>query len=230
MNPVLSEDTYSSTNESSRSVASRSPANVPVETESVYYDPLIDLDTLEATIVQAPHVPLTGKIMVEAEFVLSLLDSIRGGLPHTLEQAGEIVRQQNEIVRIAQQESDSILADARSRAYHIASELGIVERAQREAAEIRQSAVREAESLREKVRQDTLQLRQSAIDEVEQLRRHVESDCASTQAGADAYADNVLNNMESQLNDMLSAIRRGRQLLNAEAATWSSSRSTSGEN
>jgi vacuolar-type H+-ATPase subunit H len=201
-----------------------------VETESVYYNPLIDLDTLEATIVQAPHVPLTGKVMVEAEFVLSLLDSIRSGLPHTLEQAGEIVRQQNEIIRIAQQESDSILAEARSRAYHIASELGIVERAQREAAEIRQSAVREAESLREKVRQDTLQLRQSAIDEVEQLRRQVESDCASTQAGADAYADNVLNNMESQLNDMLSAIRRGRQLLNAEAATWSSSRSTSGEN
>jgi cell division septum initiation protein DivIVA len=183
-----------------------------VDTPSVF----AAIDRLEETILNSPRLPLTGKTMVNEEDLLEQLDLIRLNLPKVVATAQEILQSKDRLVRAAQQQVQQILAEANQHAYQVANEMGIVERSEQEARQIRQTAIAECEYLRQQAIIEVKRVRDRNIDEIDEMRTQVAIECEEIQAGADEYADRVLHDMEYQLSDILQAIQRGRQRLNTE--------------
>jgi cell division septum initiation protein DivIVA len=172
------------------------------------------LDRLEERILNSPRVPMTGKtVVVEAE-LLEQIDTIRMHLPEVIAAAQEIVRHKERMIKEAQQQVQQILAEANQRAYQVANELGIIDRAEREASEIRQETISECEQLRQQTASEVQRVSELHFQDIERMREQVKIECQQIQDGADEYADRVLHNMEYQLSDILQAIQRGRQRLN----------------
>ncbi|WP_295615308.1 hypothetical protein [Chamaesiphon sp. GL140_3_metabinner_50] len=177
------------------------------------------LDRLEERILNSPRVPLTGKtVVVEAE-LLEQIDTIRMHLPEVIAAAQEIVRHKERLIKEAQQQVQQILAEANQRAYQVANELGIIERAEREASEIRQETISECEQLRQQTASEVQRVSELHFQDIERMREQVKIECQQIQDGADEYADRVLHNMEYQLSDILQAIQRGRQRLNRDVSS-----------
>ena len=177
------------------------------------------IDRLEERILYSPRVPLTGKTMVDEEVLLEQLDAIRLSLPEVVTTAREVLEYKHQIVREAQQQAQHVLDEASHCAAQISNELGIVERAEQEARQIRQQALAECEQLRQQALADIQQLHDCQTQELGRMRQEVVTQCHQIQIGADEYADRVLHNMEYQLKDMLQSIQRGRQYLNRDADT-----------
>jgi vacuolar-type H+-ATPase subunit H len=175
------------------------------------------IEGLETRILQSPRVPLTGKTMVNEEELLEQLDSIRLNLPEIVVTAQEIVNYREHLIRSAQQQAQQIIAEANQRAYQVANELGIIDRAEQEARQIEEIAIAECEQLRQQTILEAQRVRDLNSQEMERLRDRVTSECQQIQAGADEYADRVLHEMEDRLTDILHVIQRGRNRLNPES-------------
>jgi hypothetical protein len=174
------------------------------------------IDRLEEAILNSPRIPLTGKTMVNEEELLEQLDLIRLNLPEIVATAQEILQYKDRAIKEAQQQVQQILAEANQRAYQVANELGIIDRSEREASQIRQLAIAECEQLRQQTLVEIERAHDRNLQEIERMREQVTIECHQMQAGADEYADRVLHNMEYQLTDILQAVQRGRQRLNPD--------------
>jgi hypothetical protein len=175
------------------------------------------IEGLETRILQSPRVPLTGKTMVNEEELLEQLDSIRLNLPEIVVNAQEIVNYREHLIQSAQQQAQQIIAEANQRAYQVANELGIIDRAEQQARQIEEIAIAECDRLRQQTILETQRLSDLHSQEMERLRARVTSECQQIQAGADEYADRVLHEMEDRLTDILQVIKRGRNRLNPES-------------
>ena len=194
---------------------------LPTEVKPQHLEPwavFAAIEQLEERILDSPRVPLTGKTMVDEEELLDRLDAIRLSLPEVITTAQEIVLYQERLIKEAQQQVQQILAEANQRAYQVANELGIIDRAEQEARQIRQIAIAECEQLRQQTIIEVQRTRDRHLQEIERMRAQVMIECQQIQAGADDYADRVLQNMEHQLSDILQAIQSGRQRLSNEGS------------
>lgn len=172
------------------------------------------LDRLEETILNSPRVPLTGKTMVNEEQLLEQIDLIRLSIPPAIKTAQEILQYKNQIIQETQQQAQQMLAEANQRAYHIANELGIIERAEQEAREMHQIAISQCEQMRQQTIVEVERIRDLNVQEIERMRHETIAECQSIQSGADEYADRILSQMEEQFTDILQSVKMGRQRLN----------------
>jgi cell division septum initiation protein DivIVA len=172
------------------------------------------LDRLEETILNSPRVPLTGKTMVNEEEFLEQIDLIRLSIPPAIKTAQEILQYKNQIIQETQQQAQQMLAEANQRAYHIANELGIIERAEQEASEMHQIAISQCEQMRQQTIIEVERIRDLNVQEIERMRQDTIAECQSIQSGADEYADRILSQMEDQFTDILQSVKMGRQRLN----------------
>jgi cell division septum initiation protein DivIVA len=184
------------------------------------------IEGLETRILQSPRVPLTGKTMVNEEELLEQLDSIRLNLPEIVVTAQEIVNYREHLIQSAQQQAQQIIAEANQRAYQVANELGIIDRAEQEARQIEEIAIVECDRLRQQTILEAQRMSDLNSQEMDRLRARVMSECQQIQAGADEYADRVLHEMEDRLTEIFQVIQRGRHRLNVEGTLGNSSKST----
>jgi hypothetical protein len=175
---------------------------------------LAELSRLEELLLRSPRVPLTGKAMVAEDDIIEQLDFIRSRIPAVLEAAQSIVNQRDLILLAAEQHAQQQVALAQQQAFQISNELGIVDRAKAEAAQIRQSAISEVEVARNRINDDINQTRQQYLQEIDALRQQAVSEAQEIRQGADEYADHVLQSIDVQISDIQAKIRRGRQHLN----------------
>jgi hypothetical protein len=176
---------------------------------------LMELDRLEELLLKSPRVPLTGKAMVAEDDIIEHLDMIRARVPATIDAAQSIVNQQELILITAEQQAHQQIATAQQQAFQIANELGIVDRAKAEAAQVHQSVMAECTTARENIRQEVEQARRQQLQEIDHIRQQALAEAQAIRRGADDYADQVLHAIDTQLGEIQAKIRRGRQHLNS---------------
>ena len=104
------------------------------------------IDKLDDLIHNARTVPFSDKVAIDREEIYELLDQMRSTIPEEIKQSRWIVKERQEMLAEAKREADRLVADARDKASHEASQEEIVKRAEREAAQILEEArVRERE-------------------------------------------------------------------------------------
>jgi F0F1-type ATP synthase membrane subunit b/b' len=169
-----------------------------------------ELNRLEEMILDSPRILLSRRTLVDEEHLLEQLDLVRLNLPAAFQEATEITRHKEEILLEAEQYAQEIIESAERRAAQILDEMNLIRQAELEVQQLRQQAQRECESMQEQALADIDLMRRQAQQEIEELRRQALLECEDIQAGADAYADRVLRDMEHQLSDMIRVIRNGR--------------------
>jgi cell division septum initiation protein DivIVA len=173
-----------------------------------------ELNRLEEMILSSFRVPLTGKTLVDEEKLLEQLDLIRLSLPDAFNQAIAIIEQKQEIFLEAEEYGQQIVDAAQAKRVQILDENDIIRQAEKEAEQIRRQTQLECEAMmKETVAEIELKRRQTQ-QELEEMRSQAIAQAQQIEQGADEYADGVLDNIETDLSQMLNIIRNGRQQLN----------------
>lgn len=125
---------------------------------------LIDLiEQLEEILDRGTKVPLTGKIMVDEETVLEILDGIRSVLPEEIRQANLILAERDRLMEDARYDSQRIVERAQKQAEQLVQEDEIVAKARVYAEEI----VREAQQYSREVKLGALKYSDDLLHNVE---------------------------------------------------------------
>ena len=112
-------------------------ANEPVDDGSV--DILYLVDQLEALVSIGKRVPFSGRVMVEEDQFLRIVDQLRVAVPDEIKQAQRVIREREEIVAESHDDAARILEAARQRAEYAVSEQGILQEARLKGEELLQS-------------------------------------------------------------------------------------------
>ena len=189
-----------------------------------------ELNKLEEMILDSPRIFLTRRTVIDEEQLLDQLDLIRLNLPSAFQEATEIVRNKEEILLEAEQYAQEIIEAAERRAAQILDEMNLMRQVELEIQQIRQQVQQECEAAQAQTLAEIERMRLQAQQETEELRRRAIAESQEIQAGADAYADRVLRDMEHQLTEMIRIVRNGRQQLDVEQPAPRSRESESSPN
>jgi cell division septum initiation protein DivIVA len=107
------------------------------------------LDRLERTIESGAAIPLTGKVIVEKEEVLELVEEIRQSMPEEIEKATWIMKERDNILREAHKESQDVIKKAKEHVGRSISESDIVKQARAEADRLIEESKRYVKELQE---------------------------------------------------------------------------------
>lgn len=106
------------------------------------------LDRLEEVLTGATRVPLTGKVMVDPDELLALVDEMREVLPEEIRQAGRVAEERERILEEARHEAEAVVRDAKAYASQLTDEAAIAREAQQKAEEMIEQAKRVAREIR----------------------------------------------------------------------------------
>jgi vacuolar-type H+-ATPase subunit H len=110
---------------------------------------VILLDRLENIMENSTRVPLTGRVIVDRDEVLDIIDEIRMTMPEEIEKAEWIMKERENIAAEAQKEAQDIVRKARDYIGKSINESDIVKKAQEEAQRILDEARNVASELRQ---------------------------------------------------------------------------------
>jgi DNA anti-recombination protein RmuC len=186
-------------------------SNSGVPNQPVDFDIYQDLARLQEIIFDSFHLPLTRWTLIDEGQVSEQIDLIYETVPPAVQKALEILAAEAEIIAKAEEYAQQVVHSSQQRAAQILDDSGIIQQAERQAAQIRQQVQQECESAQQQTLAEIEQMRHSAMQEVQQLRQQTLAECNEIQKGADDYAEAVLEHLDRQLGDMLQVIRNGRQ-------------------
>ena len=113
----------------------------PIEDTAV--DIFYLLDSLEELVSIGKRFPFSGKVMVDENEFLALVDQLRIAVPNEIKQAQRVIRERQAIIAEAHGEAVRILDAARTNAEYFVSEDGVLQEARLKGEAILQSAEQE---------------------------------------------------------------------------------------
>jgi vacuolar-type H+-ATPase subunit H len=106
------------------------------------------IDMIEDLVENASSVPLVGKIMLDKEDILSLIQDLRLNMPEEIKQAKWVKEHRQKILLDAQKEYETMIKEAESKTLELINENEITQRATEKANEIVANAQNAARELR----------------------------------------------------------------------------------
>lgn len=119
-----------------------SPPEVPAT------DIIFLVERLEALAASAKKLPLTNNVVLDQAAVLELIDQLRVAVPPEVAQARRITEEATRITERAREEGDAVIARAQEQAARMLEDRELVQMAKQRAAEIIDTATREAADIR----------------------------------------------------------------------------------
>ncbi len=130
------------------------------------------IDELEDAVADGRRVPFSGRLLVDEERILAIIDRMRVAIPEEQKRARRIV-----------QEQERLIAEAQARVQQVLEERGLLDAVESERVRLLQRAEHEA---------------------------------AQVRAGADAYARQVLEDLDEQLGRLVTSVRNGLSTLGTQ--------------
>lgn len=132
------------------------------------------IDRLEDVVAQGSRVPWGGKILIDEEELLSIVDLLRMSMPQEVKQARRIVQDRQKIITDAQTEADKIISVAKERAEYLMNEQGLINESKARSEEILRQA-------KEHSRQSMSEVDNYALQMLTQLERVLEENLTQIQ-------------------------------------------------
>jgi vacuolar-type H+-ATPase subunit H len=136
------------------------------------------IDRLEEIATNSSRVPWGGKLMIDEEELLEVVDQLRMAMPQEIKQARRIVQDRQKIITEAQAEADKILSVAKERAEYLMNEQGLVNEAKARSEEILRQT-------REHTRQSMSEVDNYAHQMLTQLERVLEENLGQIKQAKD---------------------------------------------
>ena len=142
---------------------------------------------------------MPGFVTIRSSAMEGLLDRINASIPEDIKEAEMILKRRDEIIIEAQNRADRIIADAQNEAARILSE-----------NEIMRAVHQEGQKIREQVIQDCESIKRKAYEEADNVRIQASEDAMKIKEGAENYAEQVLNNIDTDLTQLQQIVRNGQ--------------------
>ncbi len=107
------------------------------------------IDRLEDLVSQATKVPLTGKILLDPDDLLALIDEMREIVPQEVREANRVARDREAILRETREQAEQTVREAQALAAKLTSEAAVAKEAQSQADELIDQAKRVAREIRQ---------------------------------------------------------------------------------
>jgi cell division septum initiation protein DivIVA len=107
------------------------------------------LDRFEDVIAGATKVPLTGKVLMDPDELLSIIDEMRELLPQEIRDANRVARDREAILSEAREQAESAVREANALAARLTAESSVTQEAQKQADELIDQAKRVAREIRQ---------------------------------------------------------------------------------
>ena len=105
------------------------------------------LDKLEELVEKAPEIPLTGRVLMDADDVFDLIEKIRGSFPEEVKRAEMVSTEKDRVISEGQQKAERMISQAEEYANKLIHESEITRQAQQEADRILEDARKEAAAM-----------------------------------------------------------------------------------
>lgn len=147
-------------------------------------DILYLVDRLEELVGIGKRMPFSGRVMVEEEEFLALVDQLRVAVPNEIKQAQRVIRERERIIGQAQDEGRHIVDAAQDRAELLVSQSSILAEA-RQRSEV---VLRDAEEERQRTRGE---IEVFAMQQLELVEAVVRRGMAVMEAGVEETLDHI---------------------------------------
>ena len=165
-------------------------------------DLLHHVDRLEELVASAQKMPIGSRAIVDRRRLLDIVDQMRIAVPREVREAQDMMVRREMLEREAEEEARMIIARAEQDAARLAEDHAITEAARRRAEEIIQSA---EQRLQERIDEANREIQ----DRLWESRGLAEQQMAA----ADAYAKELLERLERQLQAFVRSVRAGIEQL-----------------
>lgn len=136
------------------------------------------MEQIESLVLEGTRVPLTSRVVIDAEELLNLIELIRQTLPEEIAEARRIVSERNALVADAREEAENLVAQAHEMAAKLTQESAIVLEAQERAEELTERAKQTAQEIRLRAVEyadEVLERLEQQVDRtLDMVRRHRE--------------------------------------------------------
>ncbi len=150
---------------------------------------------------------IPGFVFLRTAEMEETLDRIDASIPEDIKEAELILRRRDEIHLEAQNRAERIINDAQNEAARILSESELLRAVQQEASKIREQVINDCEAIRSQ-----------SIREAESTKMQAMQEAMQTREGAENYAEQILNNLETDLNQLQQIVRNGQIYLEKQKA------------
>ncbi|QYX31791.1 DivIVA domain-containing protein [Sphaerospermopsis torques-reginae] len=179
-------------------------------------DILQELNRLEDMILAGLQIPLTGRTLIDEDKVLEQLDFVRVSLPSVFQEAAELLQNKEEIMLEAEEYGQQVVEAAQAKRAQILADSDIIRQAERETEQLRRKVQQECDAMMQDTLAEIERKKRACMQELEEMRQNAIAQAQEIEDGADQYADNVLENIEQDLQEMLRIITNGRLQLRGE--------------
>lgn len=108
---------------------------------------MVLLEQLEELVEKAPELPLTGRVLIDADQLLDLIDQIRTSVPEEVRRAEAVSVEKDRVIAEGQQKAERIVAQAEEYAAKLIRESEIHRQAEQEARRIVEEASQRAKEI-----------------------------------------------------------------------------------
>lgn len=150
---------------------------------------------------------MPGFVIIRNAEMEATLDRIDASIPEDIKEAEIILKRRDEIHLEAQNRAERIINDAQNEAARILSESELLRAVQQEAAKIREQVISDCEEIKDQAIKESENTKMLAMQEATKIRE-----------GAENYAEQILNNLDTDLNQLQQIVRNGQMYLEKQKA------------
>jgi vacuolar-type H+-ATPase subunit H len=182
----------------------------------VYMDERHTIDELVSIlsdiISEAWAMPLSGgKVVIEKDRMLELINEIKSVMPGDIQQARAIVESRNELASAARRDADAIIRAAEDKARVLVNDSAILNEAKRAAKELLTAAASNAKQQIAEAENQARQITSGAEAHANELLRNSETRSRELKSATSKFVDDALSHSEEALSNALTELHRVKQ-------------------
>ncbi len=144
-------------------------------------------------------------LFMNTDDIQDVLSKIRAILPEEIKTAEMILKRRDDIYLEAQSRADRIISEAQNTAASLLSESELIR------------AVREkAGKIQKQVKDSCEEMKNKAAEEADMIRRNAYQEALKTKDGAQAYAEQVLNDLSRDIEQIQRIVKNGQYYLSQQ--------------
>ena len=150
-------------------------------------------------VTEANRIPLTDKVIIEANDLADALDELKAAIPKEVRNASQVLEEQKSIVNKAYEDADRIIEQAKAEAERIVA----IAEAEAERMIKQEEIVKEASAIAEEIKANALRYQ-------EEVKAEAEDFANVTKLEALQYVDNMLEFFETRFSEDLKTLATNR--------------------
>lgn len=168
------------------------------ESVNKMFDLIDDLGTLCDDAI--PIFP--GRIIVNQKQLHDILDAFPEAISNEINDARVILKQKDDIIQNAKMQAERIIQDAENERYKLLNE-----------SSLNKAMEEHAEKFRQTVFEECQQIKMAGFNEAQEVRLSAKNDAIRMREESQAYAQQLLNNLQQDLDNLYQVVLNGQQRL-----------------